>query len=89
MEIKCAGCEKGKTPAVAGKNVHEVLVTLGIVNSGKKKLVAGRMGMQSTLMLPPMNETFGDESASMSGETSRTVTFWDNFMLKTRGLFVP
>jgi hypothetical protein len=48
---------------------------LGTVNSGRKKnFVDDGAGWQSTVTVPPVNGTSGDDNATITGETSRTVT---------------
>ena len=73
-ETNWAGCEKEETPDAAGRNVHDALVMLVVVNIGMKKLVAGSMGTQSMPTVLPINDTMGDEKARMTGEKSSTVT---------------
>ncbi len=71
---KYAGCENDSKPGVIGRNTHDALVILGIVNNGRMKLVAGGIGMHSNLMLLPRNETELDENDCKMGVMSITDT---------------
>jgi hypothetical protein len=86
MKAKYAGREKFAKPGEVGRNTHTVWVTLGTVNNGKKKTVAGTLGTQSTLMLLPVNGTSADENALTWGATSRTATSLSSNVIKASAL---
>jgi hypothetical protein len=86
IKEKEAGCEKEVKSDAEGRNTHEVFVTLGTVNKGKKNTADGALGTQSTLMLLPVNATSGDENDFMLSETSRIETAVSSKVRKSEAL---